>query len=338
MKRVVLLILLACSMAWGKGGGTGGSMGGGSFSSGSHSSPSSSSSSSGGYHSSSSYSSSGGSYGGGCNDGSVVGVAVAVIAVLLIWAVVAGMMKSSQINPISSYQSDDGPLGVGVDVTVLRIGIDGRARKFVQSELARIAKIADTATAQGRVTMVREVALTLRRLRDAWVYGGAVNEDLRPLGSQQTVFQHWVNDARERYREETVRNESGVQTSTVASTYTPRSDEGAGLILISMIIAARRELFTVRSIDHGEDLRSALDSVGTLDENTLVAVEIVWQPAEDSDRMSSMELEAMYPPPQIVPIVGALVGKVFCTYCGGPFPAELVSCPHCGAPAPGRAA
>ena len=135
-----------------------------------------------------------------------------------------------------------------------------------------------------------------------------------------------------------MRNEDGVHTATSASEYTPRSDEGAGLILISIIIAARRELFTVRQIGNGEDLRAALDGVGTLDTNTLVAVEVVWQPSEDTDRMSSMELEATYPKPQIVPILGALVGKTFCTYCGGPFPAELVSCPHCGAPAPGRSA
>jgi len=44
----------------------------------------------------------------------------------------------------------DAPLSMGYDaagmpdteVSVLRIAIDGRARKFVQSELARIAKVA----------------------------------------------------------------------------------------------------------------------------------------------------------------------------------------------------
>jgi hypothetical protein len=54
--------------------------------------------------------------------------------------------------------------------------------------------------------------------------------------------------------------------------------------------------------------------------------------------MSSMELEAKYPRPDLIPLQNALVGKVFCAYCGGPYPAELVSCPHCGAPAAGRAA
>jgi hypothetical protein len=54
--------------------------------------------------------------------------------------------------------------------------------------------------------------------------------------------------------------------------------------------------------------------------------------------MSSIELVAKYPHPDLIAIRGALVGKAFCTYCSGPFPAELQTCPHCGAPARDRAA
>ena len=225
-----------------------------------------------------------------------------------------------------------------IDVSVLRIGIDGRARMFVQRELARIAKTADTATEEGRVAMLREVALMLRRLRDAWIYGGAVNEAMGELAREKSVFDHHVDDARVRFREETVSNVQGAHTAATASAYLPRTEEGAGVILVSIILAARRELFTVTKIGNGSDLVAALEAAGTLDRDSLVAVEIVWQPSEDADRMSSMELEAKYPQPELFPLFGALVGKTFCSFCGGPFPAELVSCPHCGAPAPGREA
>ena len=105
------------------------------------------------------------------------------------------------------------------------------------------------------------------------------------------------------------------------------------MILVSIILAARRTLYTVSEIGSGQDLSAALEAAGTLTAANLVAVEIVWQPSEDSDRLSSVELEAKYPRPELIPINGALVGKTFCTYCGAPFPAELVSCPQCGAPA-----
>ena len=131
---------------------------------------------------------------------------------------------------------------------MLRIAIDGRARKFVQTELARIAKIADTRTAEGRLTMLREVDLLLRRTRDAWVYGGAINEPMRSLQAAKGVFDGHVTDARSRFHEEVIRNEQGTVTTSQASETIPRSEEGAGLILVSIIVAARSELFTVAHI------------------------------------------------------------------------------------------
>jgi uncharacterized membrane protein len=216
---------------------------------------------------------------------------------------------------------------------VLRIAIDGRARKLVESELARIAKLADTTNANGRAVMLREVAMLLRRLRDAWVYGGAVNEPMRAMSAQHLVFEHHVHDASARFREETLRTEQGAVGSTAPA---DRSDKSPGVILVSLILAARRELFTVHTIGNGDELRRALKAASQLTPDNLVELEIVRQPAEDSERLSSIELEAKYPRPELFPITGALLGKTFCGHCGGPFPAELVSCPHCGAFAPGR--
>jgi uncharacterized membrane protein len=256
--------------------------------------------------------------------------------VIGIGVVMLGMYLWQRHEDAPLSMGDDGPALAETDLSVLRIAIDGRARKFVQSELARIAKVADTGTDQGRVTMLREVALTLRRLRDGWVYGGAINEAMDDLEHQKVRFDHHVDDARVRFREETISNVQGVTSRIAASEATPRSDQGAGLALVSIIVAARRELYTVGEIGSGHDLSTALEALGTLDPFALIAVEIVWQPSEDNDRMSSIELEARYPRPQLIPIQGALVGRTFCGFCSAPFPAELVSCPHCGAPAPAR--
>ncbi len=220
-----------------------------------------------------------------------------------------------------------------MDVGVLRIAVDGRARAFVQANLRRIATFADTKTAAGRLWMLSEVSLMLRRLRDAWVYGGAVNEPVRTKLAAKQVFDRHVDQARSRYRDETIRNASGVTTTAPAPAAVPRPEEGDGLILVSIILCARSELTEVLDVARGEDLRRALEAAPYRTAEDLVAVEIVWQPTEDADRLSSIELVAKYPSPELIPIAGALVGKVFCAYCSGPFPAELVSCPHCGAPA-----
>ncbi|HTL33280.1 MAG TPA: DUF1517 domain-containing protein [Kofleriaceae bacterium] len=288
----------------------------------------------GGYDSSSGWSSGGGSGGGG----SMNGVELIFIIIIFVIFMVVKIMASSRpvFDSYSSYTPSYDPAPTA-DVTVLRVAIDGRARKFVQKELTRIAGVADTTTKEGRAAMLREVTVLVRKLRDAWVYGGAVNEPMRMIGSAKTVFDQHVDQARSKFEEETIRNFQGQKTTRAASEYTARSDEGEGLILVQIIIAAKLELFTVRSIGNGDDLRAALESASQILPGNLIALEIVWQPSEENDRLSSMELEAKYPKPEIIPIFGALVGKVFCDYCSGPFPAELVSCPHCGAPAPGRA-
>jgi uncharacterized membrane protein len=146
-------------------------------------------------------------------------------------------------------------LGVYADVTVLRVAIDARARKRVQSELARIAGVADTKTAEGRAAMLREVALMLRRLRDSWVYGGAHNEPMMSMREAETCFRGHVDDARAKFRTETVRNEQGAITRADAPELHSTSDDGPGVMLVSLIVAARHELFTVNRIADGEELR-----------------------------------------------------------------------------------
>lgn len=338
-RAIVFLVLLACARSafadtgGSMGGGDwGGGGGGGGYSSSDYSSSSSSSdysySSSNDYSSSHSYSSS---------DGSSTPLSgfhiIGGLVILVVWVAIQAAMKSRGLDYSSTYAPSSYVPIDSVDVSVLRIALDGRARKFVQAELQKIAKTADTKTSEGRLAMLREVSLMLRRVRDAWVYGGAVNEPMRGISAAKPVFDRHVDDARSRFRTETIRNAQGVTTTSQAPDFIPRSEEGAGVILVSIVVCARSELFTVRNIGTGEDLRKALEGAPHRAASDLVAIEIVWQPSEESDRMSSMELEAKYPHPELIPITGALVGKTFCEYCGGPFPAELVSCPHCGAPA-----
>ncbi|HTL32287.1 MAG TPA: DUF1517 domain-containing protein [Kofleriaceae bacterium] len=225
-----------------------------------------------------------------------------------------------------------------IDVTVLRVVIDGRARKFIQTSLRQIAQSCDTSTRDGRAAMLSQVTLLLRKVRDAWIYGGARNEPMGMLRDMKATYDRHVDDARTRFTVETISNAQGRKLELSAGPLWFKSDEGEGVILVTIVIAARTELFTVQKIADGEDLRKALEGAGYLGPDLLVAVDVIWTPSEENDRMSTMELEARYPAPMLIPIQGALVGKTFCTYCSGPFPAELQSCPHCGAPAKGREA
>jgi RNA polymerase subunit RPABC4/transcription elongation factor Spt4 len=62
----------------------------------------------------------------------------------------------------------------------------------------------------------------------------------------------------------------------------------------------------------------------------LVGLEVVWSPSEGDDRLSSAELEAVYP--ELLPMQGAeAFGRVSCGYCHAIYARELLHCPACGA-------
>jgi uncharacterized membrane protein len=306
---------------------SGSTMGGGDWSGGggggyasSSSSDYSSSSSSSDYTSGYDSSSSGGGAGGG--GGGVIVGAIVLVGLFVVWDAMKQRARGgAPVSPVAD-----------ADVTVLRIALDARVRPYVQHELDRIARTADTATQAGLLTMLHEVALILRRTRDAWVYGGAYNHPMSGKQVAQQAFQEQVAKARSTYRHEMVRNQAGTITTGDRPERAIRSDEGPGLVLVTLIVAARVELFTVHRIGDGDNLRRALEVLSGLTTQSLIAVEIVWSPASPDDRMSSVELEAALPG-EIFPIHGAMVGKAVCSHCAGPFPAELLSCPHCGAPA-----
>jgi uncharacterized membrane protein len=308
---------------------TGGSMGGGSFGSGGGYSGGGSSGSYGsGYSGGSSYSRSYSSGSDGC------GSAGFTLVILLFFGlfILVNMKRSRGASGLGQTSAS----GV-IDVTVLRVAVDWRERKFVQAELDRIARSADTRTTPGLVRMLREVTVVLRRIRETWLYAGIINARPMRAPEAEALFQQHAQEARTRFREELIRNAEGAQTTRPASAVEARSDEGEGLVIITLIAAARGNLLDFQDAADAEQVRRCLESLGNLTSAALVAVEIVWSPAADDDRLSSAELEVLYP--DMRKIRGSsLAGRIHCTYCGGPFPAELLSCPHCGARVPEHAA
>ncbi len=71
--------------------------------------------------------------------------------------------------------------------------------------------------------------------------------------------------------------------------------------------------------------------LGAMTPTQMVALEVIWSPAAENDRMSSAELEVLYPELKKID-ESTIAGRVFCGFCGGPFAAELLECTHCGAP------
>lgn len=343
---------------------TGGSFGGGDFSSGggggsdswgsSGSSDWGSSGSSdwgGGGYSGGSYPSYGSSGGGGMGCGGLccTGFVIAIVVVIMLiqqrrqggmyqgpppGGGMGGPMMGG-FNPMAP------PMGGGMGggymgpnamyVTQISIGLDWRARAQLQQTLMQLAQRGDTGSPQGLANLLSETVLNLRRNEMSWLYAAYKDTGGHAPQNAQGVFQQLANEARSRFRAELVRGAGGQVNVVDAPGMQARADEGKGTVVVTIVLATRRPVQGFMMADAGQ-IRNALADRGTVNAQQMVALEVVWSPAAENDRMSTAELEQFYPEMKLID-PNSIAGRVFCAYCNGPFPAELLTCPHCGAPA-----
>lgn len=222
------------------------------------------------------------------------------------------------------------PRAERIDVARARIAVDARARAFLQTTLRDLGRHGDTATSAGRAELLKATCGALRAAKLAWIYGDAKSFDPMPAAQAQSEFKRLADDARAGFQHELERASDGQRATTTVDEPSAREHEGAGAVLVSVLVASRRALVDVRGT-RASELDVLLEQLGSLMPNELVAMEVVWTPSADGDRMSTAELEARYP--SLTKLEGAIGGRVFCASCRGPYAAELPRCPHCGAPA-----
>ncbi|MAQ13711.1 MAG: hypothetical protein CMN30_02825 [Sandaracinus sp.] len=322
--------------SYGGGGGFGGgsSYGGSSSWGGGSSSWGGGSSSWGGGSSSWSSGSSTSSYsgGGGSTDPLFLGIMIAILIVIVI-------AKATRKHPFHgamtspSYSSPAPPITINMDVTALMVAVDVRARAAIQAQLDAMARSGDTATAAGRRRLLAAAIAALEEHRAAWVYVGS--HDARPAAPPvaEANFQRMTGDLRSRFRHELLRNREGATaTQDAPGSLKARPEEGDGLCVISVVVAARRTLADLDGIADPERFRQAFRVLRSLSTMELVAFEVIWSPSAEDDRMSSAELEVLYP--ELHRLAGEPLGRVACPHCGATYACELGQCPSCGAPPP----
>lgn len=320
----ILLMWLAPAAAQDTGGSFGGGdfSGGGSTDSGGGSTSSGSSYDVGSSSSGGDWSSSGGG-GGGSGGGALVGLFF--VAVLLFVIVSSASRRGQRLRRVADEVDDE------IDVSAISLGIDWRARRELQARFAELAASGEVATREGRVRLLRETSLLLRRAESSWLYAAVQNHSLASRETAEASFRHAAADARARYKKELVRGDQAGVRRTDPGEQVARRTEGDGVVVVTLVVAARREIVDIDNPADAGALRQLLSILSSMVAHQLAALEVVWSPAAENDRMSTAELETLYP--ELVKIdERSLAGRVFCSYCNGPFAAELMKCPHCGAP------
>lgn len=216
-------------------------------------------------------------------------------------------------------------------VTSLSLGLDWRARAQLQAQLKRLAETGDTRSPGGLAQLLSETVLALRRNEMAWLYASYKDEGAHAPQNAQQVFSRIAQEYRSRFQSELVRGASGSLQQQDAPGMTAKASEGEGTVVVTIVLASRRPMQGFHVHDAAQ-IRNALADRGALQGPQMVALEVIWSPAAENDRMSTAELETVYPELKLID-PNSIAGRIFCAYCNGPFPAELLNCTHCGAPA-----
>lgn len=179
-----------------------------------------------------------------------------------------------------------------MDVAVLALALDARARAKIQAELNEIANRGDTSAKGGLVIMLREALAVLRQGQAAWTHASVRNASPMPPADAEALFRVSAQKARSRFQHELVRNFAGQKTHAATPTL-PESDD-PGRVVVTLVVAARRELRDAKARDLAS-LLAALDDVAALTPEELVAMEVIWSPAAEKDRMSLDAMRSLYP-------------------------------------------
>ena len=217
-------------------------------------------------------------------------------------------------------------MDVGTRATVawLSVGVDWTRRADVQRALAAQAGQRDLATAAGMFAAWCDVRAVLQGALGAVRYAGW-GQEVVAVDEAQRRFDAIADDVRGRYVVETVRDRARVALGPMDA----RREEGGGFVVVTVVVGTLGVAPSLPRMDLAGAVGAALPQLAGSAPEALVALQTVWSPTQEDDRLSSAELEALYP---MLRRLDGGVGRVQCAHCGAVWARELGACPACGAP------
>ncbi|MEE3719209.1 DUF1517 domain-containing protein [Tumidithrix elongata RA019] len=275
----------------------GGRIGGGSFRAPTRSVPVSPSRGGGGYYGGG-YSSGGGFFflpfffGGGGFGGSIF--------TFLILAAVAGAVLQAFRGAGSS--DSEGITGLDSKVTVakIQVGLLASAREL-QNDLTRLAMDSDTSSSEGLSLILKETVLSLVRHPEYWVYVSSAKETTKFALAEQK-FNGLVMSERSKLNAEVLSNKNGriLQSSKAAGTLPSSGDlsleDPSEYIVITLMAAVAGDtLGKLPEIRSSEQLKQTLSALGSVTQDQLLAIEVLWEPQSTDYTLTSDEVLTVYP-------------------------------------------
>ncbi|MEM1251355.1 MAG: DUF1517 domain-containing protein [Cyanobacteria bacterium P01_H01_bin.21] len=181
-----------------------------------------------------------------------------------------------------------------VSVARLQVGLLAKAR-HLQDDLNRLATSADTSSSAGLTKVLQESTLSLLRHPEYWAYADTDTIQTK-LTSAETEFNRLALIERSKFSHEAVSNVNN-QLSGSDNVALPDADDSspAGEYLIATVIVATQGKLTLPTLNSEQDLHKALNQLGAVPSDALMAVEVFWTPQASGETLTSDEVIAQYP-------------------------------------------
>ena len=185
-----------------------------------------------------------------------------------------------------------------VSVARLQVGLLAQARDL-QVSLNRIASTADTGTSAGLTKVVQETTLSLLRNPEYWAYADAESDQTRLSGAEQAFNQLAIAE-RSKFTGETLSNVNAQISQAKAKAALNSSGDLAlpdapGEYIVATILVASQGKLNLPPVNTTEDVRAALNTIGGVSSEQLMAVEVLWTPQVSGETLTADELIAEYP-------------------------------------------
>ncbi len=186
-----------------------------------------------------------------------------------------------------------------VSVARLQIGLLAQARGL-QEDLNQLASTADTGTSAGLTKILQETTLSLLRHPEYWAYADIEADQTRLLAAEQ-AFNQLALSERSKFTGETLSNVNAQITQAKAKAALGSSgelgvpDAPGEYIVATVLVAAQNKLSLPQNANSPEDVRRAINQIGAISSEQLMAVEVLWTPQKSGETLTADELIAEYP-------------------------------------------
>lgn len=229
--------------------------------------------------------------GGGVYVGPAVGVGVGAGSSFIL--IMAGFAAFMLVSGFLSDRSEEGVLTATEKTTVvkLQVGLLGLGRSL-QRDLNRIAETADTSTPEGLSYVLTETTLALLRHPDYCISGYSSVDVKRSIESGEKRFNQLSIEERGKFDEETLVNVNNIKKQSTSS---QRANGFSNEYIVITILVAAEGVHKLPTINGSKDLKEALQKLGSIPLNKIMAVEVLWTPQNENDTLSERELLEDYP-------------------------------------------